>query len=55
MKTERYTVCQCSYYEIQGLIETKHYLKRRPQITDSFALYDRETRNKKHCWCVNNR
>lgn len=45
MKTERYVVCQCSYREIQGLIETKHYLKRRPQVTDSFALYDRETRH----------
>ena len=45
METERYVVCQCSYSEIQRLIETKHYLKRRPQVTDSFALYDRETRN----------
>lgn len=42
METERYVVCQCSYSEIQGLIETKHYLKRRPQVTDSFALYDRD-------------
>lgn len=44
MDKGRYVVCQCSYYEIQELIETKHYLKRRPQVTDSFALYDSETR-----------
>lgn len=40
----RYIVQQCSYHEIKSLIETKHYLKRRPQVTDCYALFDTHER-----------
>ena len=44
MKENRYVVQQCSYYEIKELIETKHYLKRKPQVTDCYALFDTVSR-----------
>lgn len=40
----RYIVQQCSYHEIKSLIETKHYLKRRPQVTDCYVLFDTQER-----------
>lgn len=44
MENGRYIVQQCSYHEIKSLIETKHYLKRRPQVTDCYVLFDTQER-----------
>lgn len=44
MENGRYIVQQCSYHEVKSLIETKHYLKRRPQVTDCYALFDTQER-----------